>query len=119
MLTPIIAGFRDIPKNIIESTKVLKKSRMSALTKVYLPYIKQSLWSAILMTFAHTIGAFGVVLMIGGKMEGTNVAAVAIYDEMNRPDHGSANTFALILLLLSFILILLLNLIAKKRSTIA
>jgi molybdate transport system permease protein len=119
MISPIIAGFREIPKNIIEATLILKKSRWSALIKVYIPYIKRALLSAILLTFAHTVGAFGIVLMIGGKIQGTKVASVAIYDEMNKPDHGYANTYALALLLISFILILLLNIIVKKKKSIA
>lgn len=119
MLAPLIAGFRDIPKNTIESISMLKKSQWSALTKVYIPYIKGSFWSAILLTFAHTIGEFGIVLMIGGKMESTKVASVAIYDEMNKTNYDQAHTYAIILLALSFVLILGLNLISKNRQRIA
>lgn len=68
MLTPIINGFRSIPKNLIESTYLLKKSRWSAIWYVYLPFIRKNLLNGILLTFAHTIGEFGLVLMIGGKM---------------------------------------------------
>lgn len=119
MITPIMSGFRDIPKNIVESTLILKKSRWSALTRVYLPYIKKPLLSAVLLTFAHTIGEFGIVLMIGGKMEGTNVASVAIYDEMNTLNYDTAHSYSLILLAVSFILIIALNLLTKNKSRIA
>ena len=50
MMSPIINGFRTIPKNLIESTYLLNKSRLSALTHVYLPFIKKSLWNAVLLT---------------------------------------------------------------------
>src|SRR5690606_4977293 len=112
MITPIISGFRDIPKNTIESALMLKKSFWSILTRVYLPYIRRSLWTAVLLTFAHTIGEFGIVLMIGGKLESTRVASVAIYDEMNRANFDSAHAYALVLLIISFLLILVLNLIS-------
>ncbi|UKN00584.1 molybdate ABC transporter permease subunit [Paracrocinitomix mangrovi] len=119
MLNPIIAGFRGIPANTIESVKMLRKSAWKALFKVYIPYVKRSIWTAILLTFAHTIGEFGVVLMIGGKMEETRVASVAIYDEMNRTNFDAANQYALILLGISFVLIVVLNLVSKNKHNIA
>ena len=116
MLTPIINGFRGIPKNMIESTYLLKKSRKSALWYVYLPYIKKNLLNGILLTFAHTIGEFGLVLMIGGKMADTNVASVAIYDEMNAMNYDKVHVYAVILLGISFILILSLLLFTRKSN---
>jgi len=120
MLTPIINGFRSIPKNIIESTKMLNKTRINALFYVFIPYIKKSLISGVLLTFAHTIGEFGLVLMIGGKMKDTNVASVAIYDQMNANNYEDVHVYASILLIVSFILIIALNLLTKmNRSNIA
>lgn len=120
MLSPMINGFRTIPRNIVESTYLLKKSRWNALWHVLLPNMKRSIWSAVLLTFAHTIGEFGLVLMIGGKMQETNVASVAIYDEMNALNYDVANNYAIVLLCISFVLIVTLNLITRNnRSTIA
>lgn len=120
MLSPMINGFRTIPRNIVESTYLLKKSRWNALWHVLLPNMKRSIWSAVLLTFAHTIGEFGLVLMIGGKMQETNVASVAIYDEMNALNYDVANNYAIVLLCISFVLIVALNLITRNnRSTIA
>ncbi len=116
MLTPIINGFRSIPKNIIESTKLLNKSRINALWYVFIPFIKRSILSGVLLTFAHTIGEFGLVLMIGGKFPETNVASVAIYDEMTAMNFDVVHRYALILLIISFILIFLLNLLTRKTS---
>ena len=87
--------------------------------KVYLPLIKRSIWSGLLLTFAHTIGEFGLVLMIGGKMDETRVASVAIYDEMNALNYDLAHEYAIVLLLVSFVLILCLNLLMRKRSFLA
>lgn len=118
MLTPIINGFKSIPKNIIESTMILNKSRFNALWFVYLPMIKKNLLNATLLTFAHTIGEFGLVLMIGGKLNDTKVAAVAIYDEMNAMNYEAVDLYAFILLIISFILILIINLLSRKKNTI-
>lgn len=116
MLTPLINGFRGIPKNLIESTKLLNKSRMNVLWYVYLPIIKRSILNGVLLTFAHTIGEFGLVLMIGGKMNDTNVASVAIYDEMNAVNYDTVHAYAIILLIVSFILIFFLNLLTRRTN---
>ncbi|MFT5818812.1 MAG: molybdate transport system permease protein [Crocinitomix sp.] len=116
MLTPIINGFRSIPKNLIESTKLLHKSRINALWFVFIPLIKRSVISGVLLTFAHTIGEFGLILMIGGKFGETNVASVAIYDEMNAMNYDVVHHYALILLIISFILIFSLNLLTRNTT---
>jgi len=117
MVTPLINGFRGLPKNMIESTYLLKKSRWNVLWYVYLPNIKKTIWSAVLLTFAHTIGEFGLVLMIGGSLPETKVASVAIYDEMNGLNYGAASNYAIVLLLVSFVLILSLNFITRKNNS--
>lgn len=119
MLGPIITGFREIPQNTVESAKMLKKSNFNILRSVYIPHIKTSIWTAILLTLAHTIGEFGVVLMIGGKMQETNVAAVAVYDEMNRNNFDQAHIYAITLLAISFVFIVVLNLISRNRKGLA
>lgn len=117
MLNPLVNGFRAIPKNLIEATFLLNKRRLNAVLKVYLPLMKRSVLSACLLTFAHTIGEFGLVLMIGGNIEETQVASVAIYNEMNAMNYEAANQFALALLILSFIMILVLNLFKGTKPT--
>jgi molybdate transport system permease protein len=121
MITPIINGFRSIPKNIIESTKLLNKSKTNALWYVYIPFIKRNVLSGILLTIAHTIGEFGLILMIGGQFSETKVASIAIYDEVNAMNYELVHQYALILLIISFILIFTLNLLTRKtfRSDIA
>jgi len=120
MLNPLITGFRSVPRNLIESAQLMGKSKLNILWKVQLPQIKSFIWSALLLTFAHTIGEFGVVLMIGGNLPETKVASVAIYDEMNQFNFENANLYALILLGFSFVFIILLTLVMRKnKSTIA
>jgi molybdate transport system permease protein len=116
MITPIINGFRSIPKNIIESTKLLNKSKTNALWYVYIPFIKRNVLSGILLTIAHTIGEFGLILMIGGQFSETKVASIAIYDEVNAMNYELVHQYALVLLIISFILIFTLNLLTRKTS---
>lgn len=120
MVTPIANGFRNLPETLVESTFILKKSRLNALWHVYLPCIRGALWSGVLLTFAHTIGEFGMVLMIGGKMKETQVASIAIYDEMNNLNYEAANQYALVMLAFSFVTVVALTVLSRKnRSNIA
>ena len=81
-----------------------------------LPNIKRSILNGILITFAHTLGEFGLILMIGGKMNETRVASVEIYDQMNIMNFDVAGYYAIILLSICFSLILLLNLTRKVNE---
>jgi molybdate transport system permease protein len=81
MLQPLQSGFESINRNIIEASYLSGKGKITTLFRVALPTIKPSLITAIVITFAHTIGEFGVVLMVGGSIpHKTRVASVAIYD---------------------------------------
>ena len=83
MVHPIQSGFSKIPKALREASYLMGKSRLQTLIKVLLPNIKPSLLTGIVLSFAHTVGEFGVVLMIGGNIPGkTKVASIAIYDEV-------------------------------------
>ena len=74
-----------------------------------LPNIKSSLLTAIVLTFAHTIGEFGVVLMIGGNIPGvTQVISVQIYNHVEALDYGRAHTLAAGMVVFSFVVLLLL-----------
>ena len=87
---------------------MLGKSKFTTLSKVLLPNIKPSLLTGIVLAFAHTIGEFGVVLMIGGNMPGvTKVASIAIYDEVESLNYSAANSYSLILFALTFSILLL------------
>ena len=112
MVHPIQAGFSKLPSTIIESSYLLGKSKTTTLFKVLLPNIKPSLLTGIVLAFAHTIGEFGVVLMIGGNMPGkTKVASIAIYDEVESLNYSAANTYSLILFAITFSILLMVYLI--------
>ena len=108
MVHPIQSGFSNLSKSLLEASYMLGKSKFTTLSKVLLPNIKPSLLTGIVLAFAHTIGEFGVVLMIGGNMPGvTKVASIAIYDEVESLNYSAANSYSLILFALTFSILLL------------
>ncbi len=120
MVQPIQSGFSGISSSLQEAAYVLGKSKLTTLFKVLLPNIKPSLLTGAVLSFAHTIGEFGVVLMIGGNIPGqTKVASIAIYDEVEALNYTAANTYSIILFVITFTILLavyLLNGGYLKRS---
>ncbi|MGP2655647.1 molybdate ABC transporter permease subunit [Malaciobacter sp. WC5094] len=107
MVQPLQSGFENLNKNMIEASYISGKSKLRTLIKVALPNIKPSLLTALIVTFAHTVGEFGVVLMIGGSIPGeTKVASVAIYEFVEILDYNMAHVYSAIMLLLSFLVLL-------------
>ena len=112
MVHPIQSGFSKISKSLIEMSAILGKSKTETLFKVLIPNIRPSLLTGIVLAFAHTIGEFGVVLMIGGNIPGkTKVASIAIYDEVEALNYSDANMYSLILFGLTFCILLIVYLI--------
>lgn len=108
MVQPIQAGLSSLPSTLKEASYTMGKSKMTTLLKVLLPNIKPSLLTGIVLSFAHTVGEFGVVLMIGGNMPGkTKVASIAIYDEVEALNYAAANSYSLILFSVTFVILLL------------
>ena len=111
MVQPIHSGFSNLPKNLSEASYVLGSSKFKTLIKVLLPNIKSSILTGVVLTFAHTIGEFGVVLMIGGNIpDKTRVASIAIYDEVESLNYAAANQYSLVLFSIAFIILLSVNL---------
>lgn len=107
MVHPLQAGFQSLPKALGEASYSLGKSKIQTLLKVILPNMKPSLLTGIVLTFAHTIGEFGVVLMIGGNIPGkTRVASIAVYDEVESLNYHAAHIYSIVLLLVSFFILL-------------
>lgn len=108
MVQPIQSGLAGLPPSLKEASYVLGKSKFQTLLKVLLPNIKPSLLTGIVLAFAHTVGEFGVVLMIGGSIPGkTKVASIAIYEEVEALNYGIANFYSAVLFLISFCILLL------------
>lgn len=112
MVHPIQAGLSALDANLSEAAYVLGKSKWTTLLKVELPNIKKSLLTGIVLTFAHTVGEFGVVLMIGGSIPGkTKVASIAIYEEVEALNYGAANRYSIVLFILTFSILLMVYLV--------
>ncbi|HFA51995.1 MAG TPA: molybdate ABC transporter permease subunit [Bacteroidetes bacterium] len=107
MVHPIQAGLSNLPASLTEAAYVLGKSKRTTLFKVLLPNIKPNLLTGIVLAFAHTIGEFGVVLMIGGNIPGkTKVASIAVYDEVEALNYDVANAYSLFLFAVTFFILL-------------
>lgn len=107
MVHPIQSGLSSLPASFTEAAFVMGKSKLSTLLKVQIPNIRASLLTGIVLSFAHTIGEFGVVLMIGGNIPGeTRVASIAIYDEVEALNYGAANFYSLVLFGITFFILL-------------
>jgi molybdate transport system permease protein len=103
MVQPLQGGFETLNKNMLEASYIAGKSRFETLLRVALPNIKPALMTALIVTFAHTVGEFGVVLMVGGSIPGeTKVASVAIYEFVEVMDYSQAHIYSVIMLVLSF-----------------
>lgn len=115
MMNPLLSGLDAMPKSLSEAAYVLGKSRLETLFRVLLPNLKPALLSGAVLSFAHTMGEFGVVLMIGGKIPGeTRVASMAVYDEVEALQFAAAHTYALILFAFSFSIMLVLFAVNRK-----
>ncbi|MEA1917359.1 MAG: ABC transporter permease subunit, partial [Campylobacterota bacterium] len=107
MVQPLQSGFESINKNMLEASYVAGKSRLTTIVRVALPNMKPALMSAIIVTFAHTVGEFGVVLMVGGSIpQETKVASVAIYEMVEVMDYKSAHIYSAIMVIISFLVLL-------------
>ena len=105
---PIQTAFSSVDKKLLEASWSLGRSNVYTFFRVILPLSRYGIITGCVLSFAHTLGEFGVILMIGGNVPGiTRVASVAIYDEVQALNYGSANMYAAILLSFSFIILAL------------
>ena len=118
MLQPLQSGFESINRNILEASYIAGKGKIETLLRVALPNIKPSLMTALIVTFAHTVGEFGVVLMVGGSIPGeTKVASVAIYEMVEVMDYNFAHIYSAIMLIISFLVLLSVYIFNSKQSS--
>jgi len=119
MVHPIQAGLLSLPPSLKEASYSLGKTKWQTMFKVLLSNIKSSILTGVVLTFAHTVGEFGVVLMIGGNIPGkTRTASVAVYDEVEAFNYHNANIHAAILLVLSFSILLMMYLYNRKQAQV-
>ena len=117
MVHPIRSGFRSLPPSLKEAAYTLGKSRWETLLRVLLPNIRPSLLTGVVLAFAHTLGEFGVVLMVGGNIPNeTRVVSIAMYDEVQSLNYHNANVYAGILLAFSFLILLTVHLLRPNND---
>ncbi len=100
---PMAAGFAAVDPTLLAAASTLGVSPFAVFRRVVLPLSKNAMLTGVMLAFAHTLGEFGVVLMIGGNIPGqTQTVSIAIYDLVQSLDYRAANHTALLLLLISF-----------------
>ncbi len=117
MVQPLQSGLEGLNKHMLEASYLAGKSKFQTLFQIALPNIKPSLITALIVTFAHTVGEFGVVLMVGGSIPGeTKVASVAIYEMVETMEYGQAHIYAAVMVALSFFVLLAVYIFNHKQK---
>ncbi len=118
MVQPLQSGFESLNKHMLEASYLAGKNKFQTILRVALPNIKPSLITALIITFAHTVGEFGVVLMVGGSIPNeTKVASVAIYEMVEVMEYGKAHIYSAIMVGISFMVLLSVYLFNHKQKT--
>ena len=103
---PLLAAFAGVDRRLLEASSVLGRSWPSTVARVVLPLSRAGLATAAVLTFAHTVGEFGVVLMVGGNIPGeTRTVSIAVYDSVQAFDTATAGRTSLLLLVFSLVVL--------------
>jgi molybdate transport system permease protein len=101
---PMIAAFSQVDRNLINASSILGASRIRTFFRIVMPLSIGGVVTGIVLAFAHTLGEFGVVLMVGGNIPGiTQTVSIAIYDNVQALNYTAANEMALLLIAFSFV----------------
>lgn len=101
---PFAASFASVDRQLLAASATLGASRLRTFTRIVLPLSLPGIVTGFVLSFAHTLGEFGVVLMLGGNIPGaTQTISIAIYDDVQALDYAAANHAALLLLIFSFV----------------
>jgi molybdate transport system permease protein len=103
---PLASAFSGIDRRLLDASAVLGVSKLKTFFRVLVPLSLSGLVTGIALTFAHTMGEFGVVLMVGGNIPGlTRTLSINIYDQVQDLNYAAANTTALVLVAIAFVLL--------------
>jgi molybdate transport system permease protein len=112
---PFQSALRGVPREVCEAAVTLGATPWQAFWRVVLPQARRGIGVGLTLSFAHTLGEFGVVLMIGGNIPGvTRVASIALFDEVQKLNYATAHAFALVLLGLAFASLLLIAWLQRR-----
>nr|WP_317198789.1 molybdate ABC transporter permease subunit [uncultured Psychrobacter sp.] len=113
-IQPVYAQFLRIPKSVMEMAQLLEPSRIRRLMTVALPQAKVGIILGSLISFAHTIGEFGVVLMIGGSIAGeTKVVSIAIYEQVEALNYDAAHMMSGVLIIMGMVMVALIASVSR------
>ncbi|WP_299217315.1 molybdate ABC transporter permease subunit [uncultured Psychrobacter sp.] len=116
-IQPVYAQFLRIPKSVMDMAGLLEPSRLKRFMRVALPQAKVGIILGSLISFAHTIGEFGVVLMIGGSIAGeTKVVSIAIYEQVEALNYEAAHMMSGVLIIIGMIMVALIAIINKLNQ---
>jgi len=119
MVQPLQNGFESLNTHMLEASYLAGKSKFQTIRHVALPNMKPALITALIITFAHTVGEFGVVLMVGGSIPNeTKVASVAIYEMVEVMEYGKAHIYSGLMVAMSFVVLLLVYIFNHKQKKI-
>jgi molybdate transport system permease protein len=114
-LMPMKTAFQKIDRRLLESAYVLGLTPVSAFVRVVLPNSINGIATSAILVFVHSMGAFGVLLMVGGSIPGeTRVASIAIYEAVQAMDYAEAGRMSLILLAISYAFMLVMNRLSRS-----
>ena len=103
---PLVASFESLDRRLLDASAVLGADRSRTFLRIILPLAWPGVLTALVLSFAHTLGEFGVVLMVGGNLPGiTRTVSIDIYDRVQALDYTAAHQTALLLLLVSFVVL--------------
>jgi molybdate transport system permease protein len=118
MVQPLKAALASVPRSHLEASYTLGKSPLETFLRIALPASTPGILSALALTFAHAMGEFGVILMLGGGIPGkTKVASIALYEYVETQQYVTAHVYAAIMIILSCLILLSLNRWKKAEST--
>ena len=114
---PFQAAFRGIRTELVQSALALGLTRRQAFWSIILPLSRNGILTGVSLSFAHTMGEFGVVLMLGGNIPGqTRVASIALYDEAQKLNYATAHAYALVLLVIAFVILVGVTYLQRKQQ---
>ena len=117
---PIAASFAQVDATLREASSTLGASDVRTFRRITLPLSIEGVIAGLVLSFAHTVGEFGVVLMVGGNLPGvTRTVSIAIYDHVQALQYSEANQTALVLLVFSFLVLVAVYGLRRKPWAIA
>jgi molybdate transport system permease protein len=117
MLTSLKTGILSVSQSLLEASYTLGKGKLETILRIVIPNMRTALYAGIVTTFAHAIGEFGIVLMIGGSIPGiTKTVSIAVYEHVEALDFSGASVYAIALVAASYVAILTLLLIQRRAA---